>query len=59
MYKQTTAEHSAPLKQQYQKLQEKTIRLDGVTYQLGLYAPTKGDGSVKSRLTRLMERGSE
>ena len=41
------------------KLQEKTIRLDGVTYQLGLYAPTKGEGSVKSRLTRLMERGAE
>lgn len=59
MYKQTTAENSAALEQQYQKLQEKTIQLDGVTYQLELYAPTKGDGSVKSRLTRLMERGAE
>ena len=59
MYKQITTEHSAALEQQYQKLQEKTIQLDGVTYQLGLYAPTKGEGSVKSRLTRLMERGSE
>ena len=59
MYNQTTAENSAPQEQQYQKLQEKTIRLDGVTYQLGLYAPTKGEGSVKSRLTRLMERGAE
>lgn len=59
MYKQTTAEHSAPLEQPYQKLQEKTIHLDGVTYQLGLYAPTKGEDSVKSRLIRLMERESE
>ena len=59
MYKQTTAENSAVLEQQYQKLQEKTIQLDGVTYRLGLYAPTKGEGNVTSRLARLMERGSE
>ena len=59
MYKQTAAENSAVPEQQYQKLREKTIQLDGVTYQLGLYAPTEGEGSVKSRLIRLMERGLE
>ena len=57
MCKSTTAENSATLEQQYQELQEKTIQTDGVTYQLGLYAPTEGEGSVKLRLTHLMERG--
>ena len=32
------------------------LKKEGVTLQVELYAPTKGTGSVKGRLLRLMEQ---
>lgn len=39
----------------YRKVRDKEIQLDGVTYQVGLFLPTTGNGSLESRLLRLME----
>ena len=37
------------------KVRDKEVQLDGVTYRVRLYIPTKGNGSLESRLLRLME----
>ena len=39
----------------YRKVRDKEVQLDGVTYRVRLYVPTKGNGSLESRLLRLME----
>lgn len=43
----------------YRKCREKEVQLDGVTYQVNLFLPTKGTGSLESRLLRLMEQELE
>ena len=43
----------------YCKCWEKEVQLDGVTYQVNLFLPTKGTGSLESRLLRLMEQELE
>lgn len=39
----------------YRKVWDKEVQLDGVTYQVGLFLPTRGNDSLESRLLRLME----
>lgn len=39
----------------YRKVRDREVQLDGVTNQVGIFLPTKGNGSLESRLLRLME----
>lgn len=43
----------------YRKVRDKEIYLDGVAYHVGLFLSTKGNGSLESRLLRLMEGALE
>lgn len=53
---QENISHKAPVPEPpYRKVRDKEVPLDGVTYQVGLFFPTEGNGSLESRLLRLME----
>lgn len=43
----------------YRKIRDRKVQVDGVTYQIGIFLPQEGTGSLESRLLRLMEGGPD